>query len=284
MRKTLSKEELITPKSVKFLYNNIFGNIILFIATRRWVSKLVGSYLDSRFSKKKIKKYITKNSIDMSQFMDEDYSCFNNFFTRRIKPENRIFDKNSNHFISPCDGKVSAYHINDESKFQIKGYTYTIESLLKNKELKDKYKDGLCIVLRLSVEDYHRYFYLDDVEKEDNVFIKGRLHTVQPYALGKRKVFSENCREYTIMHTKNFGDVTQVEVGAMMVGKIVNNHRQGNYKRGEEKGKFEFGGSTIVLLVEKDKVKLDEEFFINTINDKETYVLCGERIGYKKEN
>ena len=281
MRKVLKKENLVTPKSVSFLYNNIIGNIILFFSTRRWVSKLVGKYLDSKHSRKRIKKYIINNSIDMTQFIEEDYKSFNAFFTRRIKPENRIFDKDDNSFVAPCDGKVSVYNISDDCKFNIKGFTYTVETLLKNKSLADKYKDGLCIVLRLSVEDYHRYFYLDDCRKEKNVFIKGKLHTVQPYALSKRKVFTENCREYTIMHTKNFGDITQVEVGAMMVGRIINNHQEGSFKRGEEKGKFEFGGSTIVLLVEKNKVLLDEEFFINTNEDSETFVKCGERIGYK---
>ena len=201
MRKILKKEDLVTPKSVKFLYNNFLGNLILFISTRRWVSKLVGKYLDSKHSRKRIKKYIANNSIDMTQFIDEEYSSFNAFFTRRIKPENRPFDMNDNSFVSPCDGKVSVYNINDESKFEIKGYTYTVETLLKNKDLANKYDGGLCIVLRLSVEDYHRYFYLDDCKKDTNVFIKGKLHTVQPYALSKRKVFSENCREYTIMHT-----------------------------------------------------------------------------------
>ena len=85
------------------------------------------------------------------------------------------------------------------------------------------------------------------------------------------------------MHTKNFGTVTQIEVGAMMVGKIVNKHKdEGNYSKGEEKGMFEFGGSTIVLLLEENKVILDEEFFENTKNDNETYVMCGEKIGYAK--
>ena len=78
-------------------------------------------------------------------------------------------------------------------------------------------------MFRLTVEDYHRYFYIDGGSKGENVFIEGRLHTVQPIALEHRRVFTENCREYTVLHTENFGDVTQVEVGAMMVGRIVNN-------------------------------------------------------------
>lgn len=281
MRKVLSKKDLVTPKSIKFLYNNFIGNLCLKFITLRFVSKIVGAYLDSKLSKPRIKKYIKKNSIDMSLFIEENYKSFNEFFIRRIKPEKRPFTLKENEFPSPCDGKVSIYKINEYSKFQIKGFTYTTETLLENKDLAYKYKDGYCVVLRLSVEDYHRYFYIDECSKSSNTFIKGKLHTVQPYALSKRKVFSENCREYTIMHTKNFGDVTQVEVGAMMVGRIVNNHEEGSFSRGEEKGKFEFGGSTIVLLIEKDKVEFDEEFFANTQKDDETYVLCGERIGYK---
>jgi phosphatidylserine decarboxylase len=230
-----------------------------------------------------IKRYIKKNNINMDLFLEENYKSFNEFFTRKIKPENRPFSLKSDHFISPCDGKLSIYRINETSRYNIKGYIYTVEELLKNKDLADRYIDGYCVVIRLSVEDYHRYFYVDNCRKENNVFIQGKLHTVQPYALEKRKVFSENCREYTIMHTENFGVVTQVEVGAMMVGRISNNHQCGTYNRGEEKGKFEFGGSTIVLLIEKDKVIFDEEFFVNTDKDDETYVLCGERIGYSKK-
>ena len=281
MREILEKKDLITPKSVKFLYNNKIGNIVLFILTRRWISKIVGKYLDSKLSKKRIKKYVKKNSIDMSLYVEKEYTSFNDFFTREIKPEKRPFALEEKHFPSPSDGKISAYQINGNSTFNIKGFDYSVETLLKNKSLADKYKDGYCIVIRLAVEDYHRYFYIDDLEKEKSIFIQGKLHTVQPHALEKRKVFSENCREYTVMHTKNFGTVTQIEVGAMMVGKIANKHiEEGFHKKGEEKGMFEFGGSTIVLLIEKDKVSIDEEFFTNTKNDNETYVLCGERIGY----
>ena len=279
MRKVLKKDELKNPKSLKFLYNTKLGNLVLWVCTRRWVSKIVGWYLDTKLSCVRIKKYVKKSHIDMSQFYEEKYKSFNDFFTRRIKSELRPVSSSNGDFVSPSDGKVSAYKIDEKNEFNIKGFDYTVESLLKNKDLADKYNGGYCVVVRLSVEDYHRYIYVDDCEKEKNVFIKGKLHTVQPYALGKRRVFSENCREYTIMHTKNFGDIVQVEVGAMMVGRIVNNHKEGNYKKGEEKGKFEFGGSTIVLLIEKDKIVLDEEFFENTFNGHETFVKCGECIG-----
>lgn len=43
-----------------------------------------------------------------------------------------------------------------------------------------------------------------------------------------------------------------MEVGAMMVGRITNHEAVPGYvTRGEEKGYFEFGGSTIILLTQK---------------------------------
>lgn len=274
-------KEPTPPKSLRFLYRSRLGAPLLRLLSGRVISKIVGKYLDGRLSCRRIKKYVKNNGIDMSQYISEDYRSFNAFFTRRIRPELRPFAEASEAFVSPCDAKLSLYKLDSDSTFEVKGFCYTAETLLKNSELAKKYEGGYCFVFRLAVSDYHRYFYLDNCEKENNVFIKGRLHTVQPVALEKRRVFAENCREYTVMHTENFGDVTQIEVGAMMVGRIVNNHNAGRYSRGEEKGRFEFGGSTIVVLVERDKVVPDSEFLQNTADGYETAVLCGERIGTK---
>lgn len=267
------------PKSLRFLYYNKLGAPVLRLITRRWVSKLVGRYLDGRLSRRKIKKYVKKHGIDMSAFIEQDYRSFNDFFTRRIKPELRPFDFEPSALCSPCDGKLSAYTITDDLKFNVKGFDYTTETLLKNKELAARYAGGLCLVFRLAVTDYHRYHFFDGGTATGNTFIKGRLHTVQPAALQKRRVFTENCREYTVLDTDNFGTAVQVEVGAMMVGRIVNDVKSGRFERGEEKGRFEFGGSTVILLLEKDRACIDDEFFVNTENDCETVVKCGEKIG-----
>jgi len=278
MRLVVKKQEK-PAASLRFLYNTKAGGICLKLLTARWLSRLVGKFLDGRLSKGLIKGYVKKHGIDMSEYLAEEYKSFNAFFTRRICPELRPFDLSPEAFVSPCDAKVSAYRINEGGRYEIKGFSYTVESLLKSEELAEKYRGGLCLVFRLCVEDYHRYFYIDGGSKEKNVFIKGRLHTVQPAALEKRRVFTENCREYTVLHTDHFGDVTQVEVGAMMVGRIVNNPVENRFERGDEKGRFEFGGSTVVLLLERGRVELDEEFFENTAHDDETVVKCGERIG-----
>ncbi len=277
MRPTLDKQP--AAKGVKFLYYNPLGVLFLRLFTWRPLSRLVGKYLDGKLSRRRIKKYIKKHNIDMSNFIEEDYPSFNAFFTRRIKPELRPFDTEPEAFVAPCDGKLSLYEIDDDTKFEVKGFEYTVETLLKNKELANRYRGGCCFVFRLAVEDYHRYFYLDNGTKGENVFIKGRLHTVQPAALEKRRVFTENCREYSVLETEHFGSVTQVEVGAMMVGRIVNLHGEHAFGRGEEKGRFEFGGSTIIVLTEKGKVLPDAELFENTALGKETIVKCGERLG-----
>lgn len=279
MREVVEKPQ--TPKSLRFLYCNPLGAPLLYLLTRRWVSKVVGSYLDGGLSRRKIKKYVRKHGIDMSCFVEEKYPSFNAFFTRRVKPELRPFDFGAGALVSPCDGKVSAYGIGEGLEFEVKGFTYTVESLLKNAELAEKFRGGLCIVIRLAVTDYHRYHFFDGGEISGNAFIKGRLHTVQPAALERRRVFTENCREYTVLETDNFGTAVQIEVGAMMVGRIVNKVKSGRFERGEEKGMFEFGGSTVILLLQKGAAKLDGEFFENTANGKETVVKCGEKIGEK---
>ncbi len=277
MRETCERQP--DPRSLKFLYNTKFGALILRLINRRWLSRLTGRYLDSRLSRHKIKKYIKKHGIDMSCFIEEDYKSFNAFFTRRIKPELRPFDGDPDAFLSPCDALVSVYDIRPELKFNAKGFDYDLKTLLGDAELAEKFDGGKCIVLRLTVTDYHRYFFIDGGTAHGNKFIKGRLHTVQPAALEKYRVFTENCREVTVLDTDHFGSIAQVEIGAMMVGRIVNDVKEGRFERGEEKGRFEFGGSTIVLLVQKDKVELDAEFKENTENGLETRVKCGEKIG-----
>lgn len=278
-RETVDSKQSAPSKMLKFLYHTKFGGLILRLITARWLSKLVGKYLDSQLSRHKIKKYVKKHHIDLSQYEKEEYTSFNAFFTRHIKRELRPFCMDKNALVSPCDGKLSLYSIGEDTRFFIKGFWYTVNSLLKDETLAAEFAGGYCFVFRLCVEDYHRYFYFDNAKKGENIFIKGKLHTVQPVALEKRRVFSENCREYTILDTENFGRAVQCEVGAMMVGRIVNNDGEKDVKRGEEKGKFEFGGSTIVVLFKKDTVIPDSEFLENTNAGKETKVKCGEKIG-----
>lgn len=281
-RKTIAEADLKPSRILRILYGNMFGRLLLKLLYHPYVSRFVGHFMDSRLSTYMIPRFIKNNKIDMTEYEDVSYRSYNAFFTRKVRPLKRIVDHDTSHLISPCDAKLSVYRINANSVFFIKDSTYTIEDLLCNAELADKYCDGICLIFRLAVDDYHRYCYIDDGTKGKNIKIPGVLHTVQPIALRHYNIYKRNAREYTVLDTEHFGRIVQVEVGAMMVGKIKNHHATHTYIRGEEKGYFEFGGSTIVLLLKKDTVILDPEFEENTKNGMETVVKYGEKIGIKR--
>ena len=285
MIKNRKGEVIVTnEKQNKFLeklYCTVGGRKVLRFLTRPFVSEFVGVFMDSGLSVPLIKKFVRSSGIDTSQYNMIKFRSYNDFFTRTIKPEKRPIDYDRNHLISPCDSKLSVYKINNDSIFRIKNSYYRISDLVKNEFLARRFMNGWCMILRLEVDDYHRYCYIDGGEKTDNFFIRGELHTVNPIALKRYNIYKRNSREYTLMHTDNFGDVVQVEVGAMMVGRICNHHKEYNFVRGEEKGMFQFGGSTIVMLFEKGSVIPDRDILENTSAGYETVVKYGEKIGVK---
>ena len=246
-------------KVLGYLYNTKTGRTILKIITKRSVSKVTGKILNSRVSKIGIKKFVIKNKINVDEYEERKYRSYNDFFTRKIKPGKRIICMNKHALISPSDGKLMVYPIEKNSVFYIKDSAYTVADLIENESLANEYMGGLCLIFRLSVDDYHRYCYFDWCSKSENIFIKGVLHTVNPIVLDKYNVYKKNCREYTVLETENFDKAVQIEVGAMLVGKIKNLHSKGSFSRGEEKGMFEFGGSTIVLLLKKNVAIIDDD-------------------------
>lgn len=263
-------------KSLTFLYKNAFGRVVLKLLTARWISKLAGVFLDTKLSKPLIKGFVNNNNINLDDFESDDFNSFNDCFCRKIKEGKRTFPQDESVLFSPCDGLLSAYHITDKTVLPIKQSEYSLGRLLENDALAEEFKDGVCLVFRLCVNHYHRYCYPASGNKGANIFIKGKLHTVRPIALESCPVFVENCREYTVIDTDHFGKIVQMEVGAMLVGKIKNHHQSGYVKRMWEKGMFLYGGSTIVLLLQKDAVRINEIFFKNTENFIETDVLMGQ--------
>jgi phosphatidylserine decarboxylase len=266
-------------KALGYLYNTRTGRTILKIITRRSVSKVTGKILSSKVSRIGIRKFVKKNNINVEEYEDRKYISYNDFFTRKLKPGKRMICMAKSALICPCDGRLSVYNIEENSIFFIKESAYTIADLVENQELAREYVGGTCLIFRLSVDDYHRYCYFDWCHKSENTFIKGVLHTVNPIVLDKYNVYKKNCREYTILETENFDKAVQIEVGAMLVGRIKNLHGEGNFNRGAEKGMFEFGGSTIVLLLKKDVAEIDADIIQNSSENVETIVKMGERIG-----
>lgn len=266
---------------LKKLYGSAVGRAVLKPLVSPVVSKVAGAFLSSRLSVPLIKPFVRKNNIDLSQFEAGPYPNYNEFFARKIRPELRPVDMEPTHLIAPCDSKLTALPISPESRFMLKHTPYTVSSLLKNEELAQKYAGGMALIFRLTVDDYHRYCYMADGCKEEQIKIPGVLHTVNPIANDVYPIYKENSREYSILHTEQFGDVVMMEVGALMVGKIVNHHGKAQVKRGQEKGYFQFGGSTVVLLLEKNRAVIDGDILENSQQGIETVVRMGEKIGLK---
>lgn len=264
-----------------FLYGSAAGRILLKGLTAPPLSKACGRFLDSAVSSFLIGPFVKKNEIDLSEYETESIRSFNDCFSRKIKPGLRPIDLEPEHLIAPCDGLLSVSEIRDDTVLHVKNCSYTLTDLLGSRRLASRYEDGLCLIYRLCVNHYHRYCYVDSGRKSRNVFIPGELHTVRPVALEKISVFARNCREYTLLKTRNFGTVLQMEVGAMLVGRIVNYEQEAEVARGQEKGMFQYGGSTIIVLLQKSRAELLPEFTRTLFSGEEIPVKMGQQVGRK---
>lgn len=265
-------------KGLSFLYNNSFGRIILkLVAYNAFVSKIVGWFMDRKVSCIMINKFIKNHNIDMSEYENVKYKCFNDFFIRKLNNK-RLINDEKDAFISPCDSALTYYKINKELLFNVKNSTYSLSSMLDDIDLAKEYENGDILVFRLAPHNYHRYHFIDDGKVVCNKKIKGKFHTVNPIVYDKYEVFKENSREVTILNTKNMGRVLYIEVGAMLVGKI-HNHNIKTFKKLEEKGYFKYGGSTCILVFKPNTIKLDKNILNASKKGLEVNVKYGEKIG-----
>jgi phosphatidylserine decarboxylase len=261
------------------LYGCAAGRLLLKPLTAPGLSRLAGRFLSTKASKVFIKPFIKSNRIDMTQFEPVEYESYNDFFSRRIREGARLVDMDPKHLVSPADSKLTALPITQNGRFTLKHTEYTVGSLLKNPALAAEYVGGWALIFRLTVDDYHRYCYPADGEKTENTFIPGVLHTVNPIANDHYPIYKENAREHTTIRTKEFGDMLIMEVGALLVGRIVNHHGKASVLRGQEKGYFQFGGSTVVMLLEAGAASIDPDILENSAAGVETVVRFGEKIG-----
>lgn len=267
-------------KVLEFLYNTPVGRGVLKIfVINPFTSKLGGVLISTKLSKVKIKGFIVKNNINMKEYEVKKYKSFNDFFIRKIDLKNRPMSNKDVDFISPADSKLLVYKIDDDLILNIKKSKYTLSELVNNNYDLSSYKNGYALVFRLSVDDYHHYCYIDDGETVCSHEIKGKLHTVQSIS-ENYKIYSENHRVFSVLKTKNFDEMVYMEVGAIMVGKIVNRELK-KFLRGDEKGYFKMGGSTIVVLIKDNVVKIDKDILDNSEKGIETIVKYRETIGKK---
>ena len=280
-------EAVAGEKYINWAYESPIGKgfVELFIK-RKIFSKLYGIYCDSKLSKRKISSFISTFNIDMDMCVNtsSDFENFNEFFIRRLTKEARPINQDKNVLISPGDGRLMAYTNIDINKLiQVKGITYSLSELIEDDEIAKEYNGGVCLVLRLCPTDYHRLHFVDDGITEKSNIVTGNYYSVNPTALERiPKLYCQNKREWSIFHSKNFGDIIHVEVGATCVGSIIQSYTPNKkVKKGDEKGYFKFGGSTTILFFKKDMVSIDDDILLQSSFGFESKVNMGEKIGEK---
>ena len=266
-------------KALHFLYESIPGRILLKFVVGKWYSGWNAKRNSAKKSTAKIAPFVKEYGVDMSDFESREYTSFSDFFTRKLAAGKREFSAEGNDFIAVADSKLLCYRISEDGKIPIKNSIYTVRELI-DEEFEEDFYGGCCLVFRLTVDDYHRYCFFDNGTVLRAKYIKGKLHTVSPISAKRYKVFSENCRSVSYLQTSNFGNCYQIEIGALLVGKI-NNHPLKTFRKGEEKGFFELGGSTCVVLIKRDVLEIDKDILEHSEKGIETKVLIGERIGKK---
>lgn len=270
---------------LEYLFSRAWGRVLLRLASSRVYSNLQRSVLNSWVSSFFISGFVKKNRIPLREYEKKKYGSFHDFFLRRIRPECRPLALGKEILMSPCDCKASVYKIEEDSSFCIKDVNYTVGEVLRDEALAAEYLGGWFFLLRLCVEDYHHYFYPVSGEKSADTRVEGTLYTVHPLIHKYEKVYRENTRQFCTITTANGSKVLMMEVGALGVGRIVNeNTETGSVRQGEEKGHFEFGGSTVLVLVPKNTYTPCGDLLRNTEAGSETIVKLGEGIGREEHS
>ena len=266
---------------IRFLYHSLPGRIFLkLFFARVYFSKLLSIYYKSPLSKAKIESFVKKYNMD-GRLLKRGFVSFDDFFTRkeRINPDREGF-------IATASAKLRVFRIGENGELyqgkkrlniMIKGNVYNTNKLLKS-PLPKWARGGYLLLYRLSLSDYHRYIYPIRGRCKAKRSIDGHLESVRRDAAYWR-AFAENKRVLEYWQSE-YGKMLHMEIGAMLVGHI-HNYEKKVFLRGEEKGYFSYGGSSIVEIVGKG-VEIDKDILKNSEKGFETKVRIGERIGYGK--
>jgi phosphatidylserine decarboxylase len=283
--RTLKTERIYGEKWLRFAYENPAGRLLVWLLARRTLfSWWYGWRMNWRSSALKILPFISEFNIDVDEFAKSafDYKTFNEFFYRALKPEARPIAAGERVAVFPADGRHLAIpDVNASAGFYVKGKKFALPELLGDAGLAAKYFGGSMLISRLCPVDYHRFHFPVSGTPRDSRLINGWLYSVSPVALRRNLHYLvENKREITVLESPVFGTVAMIEVGATNVGSI----RQAfvpdrPVAKGDEKGFFAFGGSCVITLFERGRIRFDADLVTSSADYIECYAKMGDRLG-----
>lgn len=270
---------------MRWTYCNPFGRLALELLVKRPIfSRWYGWRMNRAASRRKVIPFIRNYGLDVGEFAaaPESYRTFNEFFYRKLKATARPVAADPKAVIFPADARHLGFP--DASKIDgvfVKGQRFNLARLLGDAELAKRYERGAVILSRLCPVDYHRFHFPVSGRASATRLINGPLYSVNPIALRRNLAYLwENRRTLTTIQTNQLGQVLMLEIGATNVGSIVQTYQADTVvTKGDEKGYFEFGGSSTLLLFEPGRLNLAGDLVAHSQNNCELYARVGDQLG-----
>lgn len=277
----IEKEEVYGGKAVNWLYGGSpLGSMFAHLSAKLpFVSAAYGKLMKHPRSKSKIAPFIERFRVDQSEFLPAEYESFNDFFIRKLKREARPIAASD--FVCPADARYRFFqNLKTTDGFYVKGQKFDLYSLVQDRNLAEKYVNGSMMIARLCPFDYHRFHFAHDAVPSTAEWINGYLYSVNPIALKKDiSIFTQNKRRLTVCSSDK-GESLYIEIGATNVGSIVETYTpELPVKKGDEKGYFEFGASSLILLFEPDMIAFDSDLIELSKGEREIRCLMGQSMG-----
>lgn len=283
---TIEQEAIYGEAYLKWAYETRLGALSRWAFIKRPLfSHWYGWRMNQFNSAKRITPFIEKYHLNPDEWekKPDEYKSFNDFFTRKLKSHARPIDNTPNTIVFPADGRHMAFqNVNDITHVFVKGQKFNLEALIGKKSLAKKYQNGSLLLSRLCPVDYHRFHFPCEGTPSEPKLIKGNLLSVNPIALRKHlSIFWENKRFITLIQTPQLGQIIYIEIGATCVGSVSQTYiPHTSIKKGDEKGYFNFGGSSTILLFEPEKIQFSKDLLQSSSQQLELYAKMGDIAGY----
>jgi phosphatidylserine decarboxylase len=278
-------EQIFGEGWLRFAYENPAGRFLVWLLARRvFFSQWYGRKMNKKSSALQIVPFITQFNLDIDEYAKSpfDYKTFNEFFYRALKPEARPIAGGAEVAVFPADGRHLAFQdVDAAAGFYVKGMKFSLTELLGDAALAAKFAGGAMVISRLCPVDYHRFHFPTGGTPGEARLVNGWLYSVSPIALRRRlRYLVENKREVTLIESVGFGVVGMIEVGATNVGSITQSFVPGReVQKGDEKGLFAFGGSCVITLFPRGRIRIDADVLAQSGEQRETYARMGDRLG-----